>query len=438
MIDTTTLLFRTVVLYFALSVFFYPYGFPLLGTAFFRFGDFVALLAFGVTALLVLIYGRMRGTIIAFWPILPLFMAELLMPIIGAVVFGTLDGIANAFRIITLHGMVLIVACFANTRRLEELLQPLIIVLRVGLLTNMIYASVQVAVGAEILPESLLITRHLEIFSDGTVRENFFRPSGFFRRPTDLGEIGVIGLAFFAARFKYSNHWGDLLSAGIGIILVLLSTSRASTFAVAVILLLFFGSYLVHFNLRTLFKVGMVLLLIAVLSSVFVWWLGSVVDTERYFARVVRLASPEVLEDRSLLTRTQRRWPYILRQVEGKYPYGTLLNPHDVFGPIDSGFLAYYAQGRWLGLVIVMWLFGSLFYLTIIKRYKRAGWTRLFLLYLAVYAGAGMIVQLTIQAPLVVFWLYISLWLLYAEEQGYLSPLTGNHPLLREGRKVAQ
>lgn len=423
-LDATKLLFTAVVLYLTLSMFLYPYGFRLVGTAFFRFGDFVALLVFAVAALLILLYGRIRGTILIFWPVLPLLVVDMLMPLAGVVLFGATSGINNALRTLTLHALVLTAACFADSRRLDELLKPIIFVLKFGLLANLVYVSIQIGVSVQLLPESLLITRRLEMFSDGTVREHFLRPSGFFRRAPDIAEFGVIGLGFFAARFKYTNRWSDMIFAVIGIVLVLLSTSRATLVAVAVILLLFFGSYLVQFKLRTLFQIGRIALVIVVVSSVFLWWLGSAVDTERYFARVARLGSAEITEDRSLLTRTEKRWPYVLDQVERKYPYGTLINPHDVFGPVDSGFLFYYVQGRWLGLVPVLWLFAGLFYLIFLKRYQRAGWTRLFLLYLAVHTGTRMIVSVALHQPVLMFWLYLSLWLLYAEEQGYLTPLS--------------
>ncbi len=420
-LDITTILFIATGLYLFLSLLFYPYGFVLIGTAFFRFGDLVALLIFGIAILLAVIHKRMRGTILVFWPILPLLVVDMLMPLAGAVMFNTIDGVSNALRILVMHGIILAVASFTCTHRLDELIRVVVLVLKIGLLANLMYAILQILVNANVLSENVLFLRFLEPFSDGSIQDNTTRPKGFFDIVMDLAELGIIGLAFFLARYRHSQQLSDLAFAIIGLIIVIISTSRATLVVALVIGGLFLGSYFTRLSWRNITQISRILLLVFLFGGVFFWWINSVIDTERYFYRVMILTSGDILEDGSWSTRVEKRWPYLLRKVEQSYPFGTLLNPHDVLGPMDSEYIAHYVQGRFLGILPVIWLFTSLVYLTVIRQCNRRSWVRSFLLYLTIYAGLHGVVAIVLSSSIFLFWLYFALWMLYADQQGYLS-----------------
>ncbi len=407
MIDTTRLLFRLLALYLLVSLFFHPYGVSLIGSAFFRFADVIALLILGLCGFLLLRFGSLNATFLIFWPILPLMMMDVLMPLSGAIVYSTLDGLANGFRIAVMHGLVVSVVCFVDSRRLELLLVQITLVLQIALVANLIYCGMQIAVQLGALPDSVLITRLLKPFSDGSVRDHKLRPSGFFRMVTDVADLGIVGLAYFGARFQKSNRLYDLLFALLGILLILLSTARAAYAAMIVIVALILLPYVLSLKPRTLLQIGRVLIIGGGATWLLFWWLGTLLDVEQYFSRIIGVTDTGVAGDNSMFLRTEKVWPRALYIANNFYPHGTLLNPHDVIGALDSGYLAYFVQGRWLALLPVLWLYASLTYLTVIRSWGRRTWAHLYVFYLLSYIVLTMVVSVPLHSPMLLFMMYM-------------------------------
>lgn len=417
--DTTSIFFNLLALYLLAYFFFYPYGVPITGTATARLVDLVALLCIALGGLALVQHMRINATVLVFWPILPFLAMELLLPLAGVVVFDAPGGVFNAGRLFILHAPVLIAACFCATARLDELHRRITRMLQIILIANFIYASMQLAVGFGVLPEGVLF---MELLTPFAVDDNYdtvrnLRESGFFANATGLSQMGIVAIAYFLARYQEGNRRSDLFFALLGMATVVLSTSRAAYVGMFLIIGWMLAQSLLSLKVRRIrqvFTIGMVL---GVAGALMLWLIATLFGFEEFFARFIRIFEGGLENDYSFSTRANELWPTVLAKVHAYYPYGTLLPAPQVLGLIDSGYLTYYAQGRWLMLGSLILLFASLIVYTQISLRGWNNWSRHFVFFLLLYIIPAMVVTNPMRSPLIVFMLYYGMWAIHCERQ---------------------
>ena len=416
-VDTTSLFFNLLALYLITFLYTYPYGIKLGGTASFRLVDIFTLLMIGLGGLLLLQYGRINATVLIFWPLLPLFLFEVTAPLLSVPVYGEVDGISNAIRIVLLHAPVLIAASFCASQRLDELTQRIARIFQIALIANLIYASMQLSVRFEVLPRSVLFTEQLQPFAVDTHLQigMYDRPPGFFHKVTELSQFGFTAFAFFFARYQERERGSDLFWAMFGAMFVIVSTGRAAYVALFLVVLWVLGSYLFSFKLRNLRRLIQITLVGVCFIGLVIWLLSLVTDVNMFFERVFVLTNRDGLErDESLSARMEIHWPRSLRRAEA-YPFGTLRPAAELVGLVDSGFLSYYIQARWFGVLILLFTFSVLFYKTILIKPRYRTWAHRFVLYLLFFIVPGMIVFNPTHVPLFIFMLYYGIWVMNME-----------------------
>lgn len=415
--DTTSLFFNLLALYLLAYFFFYPYGVAITGTATARLVDLVALLCIALGGLALVQHMRINATVLVFWPILPFLALELLLPLAGVVVFDAPGGVFNAGRLFILHAPVLIAACFCVTARLDELHGRIARMLQIILIANIIYTAMQLAVGFGVLPEAVLVMNLLAPFA---VDENYdtirnLRESGFFANATALAQMGIVCQAFFLARYQQGSRRSDLFFALLGMATVVLSTSRAAYASMFLIIGWMLAQSLLSLKVRRIRQVLTVGLVLGIAGALVLWLISALFGFEEFFARFIRIFEDGLANDLSLAGRVNEFWPSALRQVHTYYPYGTLLPAPQVIGLIDSGYLTYYAQGLWLAIASLVFLFGSLIWRTQVQLRGWNNWSRHFVFFLLLYVVPAMIITNPMRSPLIIFMLYYGMWAIHYE-----------------------
>jgi hypothetical protein len=133
------------------------------------------------------------------------------------------------------------------------------------------------------------------------------------------------------------------------------------------------------------------------------------------FSRFQRLADAGLLEDRSFGERVYDTWPTALAAARD-YHFGTLIQAPRALPLIDSGYLTYYLQGKWLFVAAVVvllagqWLLGLRAFFG--ARSQRLG---LMTLFLAIFLTGALIISNPLRSPLVISFVVFSLWRLRVE-----------------------
>lgn len=413
---TTDLYFGALALYLIAYLYTYPYGINLGGTASFRLVDIFALFMIGLSGILLFQYKRINAIVLIFWPLLPLFLFEVTAPLLSVPVYGEVDGISNTLRMVILHTPILLAAAFCASQRLDELTRSIARIFQVALIANLIYASMQLSVRFDVLPRSVLFTEQFKPFSVDTHLQtsSYIRPPGFFHKVTGLAQFGFIAFAFFFARYQDRERGLDLFWSMIGVMFVVVSTSRATYVVVFLVVLWVLGSYLRSFELRNLRRLIQFLLIGVFIIGLVIWLLSRVTDVNIFFERIFVLVNRDELESDSSLSARIELWPRLLRRAEA-YPFGTLRPAAELVGTVDSGFLSYYIQARWLGVLILLFTFSVLFYKAILIKPRYRTWAHRFVLYLLFYIVPNMIVLNPTHAPLIIFMLYYGIWAMNME-----------------------
>jgi hypothetical protein len=276
-------------------------------------------------------------------------------------------------------------------------------VFQVTLVLNFGYSIIQVLVGLGFLPDFFIVTKIFEPFA---VDSHFriiqgWRVAGFFTNTSALAVFSTAMFALFCARYVADGKNSDLFFSCISIALVLMTQSRASIAAVCIIL----GITWIIIPKKYKFLSSL-----AIFSVIFVSLeiVNLLIGLDEFFSRFIRLREG-VLEDYSFGKRYYEIWPLVLHSLDD-YPLGTLLSPAALFGVVDSGYLTYFAQGKWIFLMAPVLLIGTALLLGIRGILWHQNWPRLCLLFLGIYLSGAMITMIPLRSPIIAFLLVFSFW----------------------------
>lgn len=399
--------------YLTSVLFLYPYGLPVADEATLRVPDLFALLALVIGCGAILLRGRIKIDRVLLAVVGPFLLLELVMPVIGAVGYRRPIDVVSSLRIAMLWLPIVFLTMLAppwGALRLEKSLTRL---LAIVLWLNLAYALMQIAATVGWIPQSLLITAHLEPW---TVDRNFnviqgLRPAGFFNNSTALSVFGVVSLCFFYSRYVSHPTPRDLLYSLLSIGIVTLTTSRTAYAAAAVIV--FAGWW----HLPKGDRLTVAAILLAGVSAILLV-VENTVGVEAAFYRFQRLAESGLLEDQSFGTRLYQSWPTAIHAAQD-YVFGTLVQAPRALPVIDSGYLTYYLQGKWpfvAALAILLgglWILGARAYFG--ARNKRFG---TMILFVAIYLTGALVISNPLRSPLMIFIIVFCLWRMRVERTG--------------------
>jgi hypothetical protein len=399
--------------YLVALLFLYPYGISLGDEASLRLSDLFALLALvvGAGALVLRQQIRIDRTFLAIAGAFVLL--ELLLPFVGAIGYRRPGDAASALRMAMLWLPMVFLTMLAPPRNSVLFEAKLERVLSVTLWLNIGYAILQIANTLGVVPRALLVTSWLEPWA---VDKNYnliqgLRPAGFFANSTALSVFGIVCLAFFYARYVSGAVRRDLVNTLLALGVVALSTSRTAYAAAAAIL---FAGWL---HLSPGRKSVMALVLASGIAALLVV-VEQTVGIDEAFYRFQRLADSGLLEDVSLGKRVNQSWPAAIAAAQS-YPIGTLVQATRALPVIDSGYLNYYLQGRWVFVAAVAVLLAGQWWLGLRAFFgpasRRLG---LLALFLAIYLSAAMIVSNPLRSPLMIAFIVFALWRIRFEQQG--------------------
>jgi hypothetical protein len=399
--------------YLVALLFLYPYGVSLGDEASLRLSDLFALLALvvGAGALVLRQQIRIDRTFLAIAGAFVLL--ELLLPFVGAIGYRRPGDAASALRMAMLWLPMVFLTMLAPPRNSVLFEAKLERVLSVTLWLNIGYAILQIANTLGVVPRALLVTSWLEPWA---VDKNYnliqgLRPAGFFANSTALSVFGIVCLAFFYARYVSGAVRRDLVNTLLALGVVALSTSRTAYAAAAATL---FAGWL---HLSPGRKSVMALVLASGIAALLVV-VEQTVGIDEAFYRFQRLADSGLLEDVSLGKRVNQSWPAAIAAAQS-YPIGTLVQATRALPVIDSGYLNYYLQGRWVFVAAVAVLLAGQWWLGLRAFFgpasRRLG---LLALFLAIYLSAAMIVSNPLRSPLMIAFIVFALWRIRFEQQG--------------------
>lgn len=406
---------RVVAWYVVALLFLYPYGITLGADANVRLSDLFALLALlvGTGALLLRGSVRIERGFLAVVGAFVLF--ELLAPIVGAAGYRRPGDATSALRMALLWLPVVFLVMHAPPQHAVLFEARLARILSVTLWLNFGYALLQIANTVGVVPRALLLTTWLEPWAVDTNYNPIqgLRPAGFFSNSTGLSVFGIVCLCFFYARYVSDGARRDLLYSLLAVGVVVLSTSRTAYATAAAIL---FAGWL-HLSGG---RKGVTALILAGAIAVTLVAVERTVGIDEAFYRFQRIAELGLLEDVSLGKRVNESWPTAIAAARA-YPLGTLVQATRALPLIDSGYLNYYLQGRWLFVAAVAVLLGGLWLVGLRAffgpRSRRLG---LMALFLAIYLTAAMVVTNPLRSPLVIAFLAFTLWRTACEQRSLL------------------
>lgn len=413
-----------VLAYLVSLLYLYPYGISLAASASVRAPDLLGLLClfFGVTA--VATKQRVRADMIFLAVAGPFVLLEIATPIIGAVGYRKPADIVSSMRIAILWLPMILVTMLAKPAALPRFERRVRRILAASLWLNAIYAVVQVAVAFGYAPQWLLFTQLLESWA---VEEYFnivqgLRPAGFFVNTTALAVFGVVCLCFFYAQYAAKRAPADLYYSLAAVFLILLTTSRAAF--VAAMLIMMCGWFVL-----TRGRKFVVLGIFVAAAAAFLMVVDNTIGLDQAFYRFTRLAESGLLADVSFGRRVNETWPAALA-VARDYPLGTLISAPRIAVLIDSGYLNYYMQGRWVFIAcVVLMLAGQVFIGVRCLRRKAARAAALMIIFVTIYLALGMITTNPARSPLVIAFLVFAFWKLKTDrESRWLSTVPSGTP----------
>lgn len=404
--------------YLASLLYVYPYGIPLSADSSIRVPDLLGLLCLLAGAVALILRRSIRVDRVFLMTVGPFLLLELATPVLGAIGYRQPLGALSSVRMAILWLPMVLLTLLAEPMREADFEGKLARLLTVTLWLNTGYALVQIAVDLGYAPGWLAFTRLLEPWAVDRQFEVVLglRPAGFFVNTTVLSMFGIVCLCFFYARYVSNKRAADLRYALLAIFLVALTTSRAAAAAVAVIISLGWFALTVRRKL-------LVLLAVTAAIAALLLVVEQTVGIDQAFYRFRRLVDSGLLADVSFGGRVRYTWPAALR-VAMDYPFGTLISAPKVAVLIDSGYLTYYVQGKWLFVAAVTWLLAGQWYVGVrcLRRpsLRPAG---LMILFLTAYLTGAMIITNPLRSPLVIAFIVLAYWKLKAERQSaWLGP----------------
>jgi hypothetical protein len=388
----------------------YPYGVTLGAEASIRAPDLLGLLCLAVGAVAIAQRGSLRLDVLFLAIAGPFVLLEIATPAIGALGYRKFYDVVSSLRMAILWlPMVMLVALASPVAqpRFERRFRALLVV---SLWVNIPYAIVQIGVDFGVLPAWMAFTRFLEPWA---VASNFevvlgLRPAGFFTNTTALSVFGVVCLCYFYARYVARRDPADFRATLASLFVILLTTSRAAFAGAALILACGW------FALDGGRKLKLVAVLLAAIGAILVV-VEQTIGLDQAFYRFTRIVDSGLLADVSFGQRLNQTWPAALA-VARDYPVGTLISAPRIAALIDSGYLNFYIQGKWMFIAAVAVLFVGMLVtgLWCLTR-PRPPAGGLMLLFMAIFLLPAMVTSNPIRTPLVIAFLVFAFWKLRTE-----------------------
>lgn len=389
-------------LYLISIIFLYPYGIFLVGEVALRIPDIFAFLAIFLGLLIVTQRQTVMRSVRHLTPIMPLVAVELLLPLIGtAALGGGIGGVANSLRMFVLWGPMLFYVLVFRQAAESDFHRSVYKILAVSIVINLIYAFLQLSVKLGMTPDIVVIKPLLQGFA---VDNNFqptiqgLRADGFFANSTGLAVFGICTLCYFLGRHLASRDITDIVLALMSCLLVLVTISRAGMAAMLLILL----AYVLYSNLKRAINF---LLIFSAMATVSLILINSFIGLDAIYDRIdifLTLGVDGASQDFSFSSRIHGSWPDTLSRLNA-YPYGTFVSAGAELGLIDSGYLTYYAQGKWLFLATVVFFILSSVYLGAKSLIYRDNWPRKSLFFLVIFIAGAMVVSIPLRNPITCF-----------------------------------
>jgi len=383
---------------------FYSYGIRFAGPAL-RISDLFVLILVVIGILL----GIERKVINGYFKILalivgPFLFLEMTLPIIGLFVYSY-GHIFNGPRIAFLYLPLTFIALFFRKDELKELNRLFEVALKWTIGLNLVFGILQLLAIYDIVPRQVLLQYHLQHFAvDGHFRVfDGIRVSGLRSTSTALSMVGIVGLSHFIAKILKKSIIKDWIFLLLSILIILLTASR-----VAILLLpILIGASLLIAPINKKRKGKLFLMILGGFSGI-LFALNLTGEFDRMFARIFRLFN-DFSNDVSMNTRNNL-WSRALER-SSDFPYGTLSPPTLSIGLIDSGYLTYYLQGRWLFISTLLLFLGGAFFFSVRAVFKKKGdfHTNIFFMNIIIYTSVAMIFFNSVRSATVIFALLLGL-----------------------------
>ncbi|MGR5094950.1 hypothetical protein ACPV5O_16785 [Vibrio maritimus] len=245
---------------------------------------------------------------------------------------------------------------------------------------------IEMSSGVKIYSSIRLLLAHFTIDPSQFIVKPSFRSQGVYYNSSSLASLGLFSIALNLI-YRKNNSILMLLASGF---LVIMSGSRIPLACLALFFVIYRG--VSPKKLLVIFSI-----LILVVYSVDLEVLMSM------FTRIIRIFEFGMENDYSLSYRMDILWPNALEQTKS-FSFGTLINPIEIVGVIDSGYLASYIQGRW---VLVFSLVISIITLVSISGLNFLRKKDLFIFVVPLYIALGMTISNPVSDPLIMLASYL-------------------------------
>lgn len=400
--------------YYLVSVLFtYPYGIPIVGDNYARIPDLFALAMGGFAITVWSLLGKSTFRLQPFLPLIPFFILEVTLPVLGSVYYGSFSDSLSGIRVVLLYFPVIICCSWLSISSSLKLDRRIDKLLRVATIANLVYGMIQLGVYMGVFPKSLLISTNLESFiADAHFSELLgLRIAGFFTNTTALSVFGIVAMSYFLSKYKAYEKSYYLVYSMLALMLVFLSTSRAAYVGAALIILFNVFSSKFSKSIKTIVIITVAICLLLIILSFYLQ-----INYEEFFYRFIRIREEGLEADYSWKTRVEEIWPTVIKGMR-KYPLGTLIPSYKIFGFIDSGYLTYYSQGGWLFIGSLIWFYLSTFFTLFKAKIMKKGWSANFLACLFLYIAFAMVVNNPLRTPIIIFFLLYGLWFFSIEKK---------------------
>jgi hypothetical protein len=388
------------IMLFLSYVFAFQYGFNIIAGDALRITDVIAILCIGCGLLILTIHQKVIFHRSLFL-VIPFMFLEFSLPLVGSIVQDDFLAATSIFRFTLYWFPALMLASILRDSDIPFVELLFTRAISIAIIANLLYALIQMLVYEGLISEVFLITKHFESWVIDTYKFSK-RVSGFFGNSTSLGILGVIGMVFFLAKSQAQHASSDIFLMGLSIIIVILSTSRA----IYVCALGIMAIFLITNHFIRSFQIFLIITLMFIPVS---FMIDQTVGVDSFFQRFTRLQEEGINEDYSWTTRRDVLWPQTIRLIQEHYPFGTLVHPIRYTGIIDSGYLTYYAQGKWVFLGALLILIFPIMWKGFRIGLKKHSWSGLFLFYLSIYILIHMIVTNPMRSGLVIFVLLLGI-----------------------------
>ncbi|ENG7682357.1 hypothetical protein [Providencia stuartii] len=338
----------------------------------------------------LLLYILITGKIIAPPPTLVLYLIYWILLICLALAAFITSGNLNILRyILFIVPIVSISLLYINNDKFLNSTLTLVKIAVILQLTVSLTAFIDLSVGTNIYTTLREILSKFSNDPAQFITHASLRSQGIFYNSSSLSSLGLFAIGFNILFFQKPTLWLLICSS----ILVVLSGSRVPLICLVIFLTLYKG---VNYKKIALFSI---------ILFIFFYYIDIDLLVDM-FSRIIRVYDNGFHNDYSLSYRMNILWPEALFKTED-YHLGTLTNPVEIVGVIDSGYLTVYIQGRWL---LLAGLFISILTLSIISLYDYIKNGNLFFFLIPLYIILGMIISNPITNPLIIIitFLYIS------------------------------